>query len=126
MELLHLLTPLAEEMPGTQLAKYYCNLAYADTINPCTNTKYPGSMVASVMRSDVFLFDSVVPLRHVPYKHAEISAWLTPPAQQRIIPPLRLMQRTTNQKFSRLNALQMDFGPRTGGLFIADPPARRS
>jgi hypothetical protein len=99
------------------IVKFFVNLGFGDQLDPCKNSKFPGSMVVSVSRKDVPTIKGY-PMHHIPYKPTEIVAWLHPVVHQ--IPPLSFADFSQQPKLqqvihSKANCLEtLDFGGASG------------
>jgi hypothetical protein len=109
----------------SDIVRYICNYAFADVLDPCKNTKFPGTMVVSLCRNDIPTIvgrDKI----HRPYSKEEIVAWINP--VQRQIPPLNFQ---TNEKPSnkmkarekkiRFNTNNIEFGNDLGYFNYINP-----
>jgi hypothetical protein len=110
-----------------QCVQYICNLCFSDVLDTCKNTKFPGTMVASLSRKDLSSIKGVKSTFQV-YKSSDILPWLSP--VQRHIPALKMDARkvsaTDRQKpvgtllkssMSLPDVLRFDFGD-SSGLFV--------
>jgi hypothetical protein len=91
----------AKDLDTTHAIQYLCNLAFPESlVEPCANTKFPGSLVVSLSRQDVQKIRGTCPV-HRPYKEAHILAWMTP--MERHIPTVSIMEsaRRTQKSYQR-------------------------
>ncbi len=61
----------------SETVRFICNLAFEDHLNVGVNDKFPGSMVATLEKSQLKFWRGF-PQCHVPYSATEIQSWLTP------------------------------------------------
>ena len=81
-----------------EAAQYLCNFAYSDVLDPCKNSKFPGTLVVSLFRQDLEKIQGY-PRIHVPYKKEEIIAWIHPVSRQ--IPPTFFHSTETQEPFPK-------------------------
>ncbi len=100
------------------VVKFFVNLAFGEHLDPCKNSKFPGSMVVSVSRKDIPTIKGY-PMHHIPYKPTEIIAWLHPVVHQ--IPPLSFADFSQPAKVQAVVATKnttcletLDFGGASG------------
>ena len=60
-------TTLTTDDNEAGIVRYLCNLPFTDVLDPCRNSKFPGTMVVSLARKDLSLLNGV-PHIHTPYK----------------------------------------------------------
>jgi hypothetical protein len=111
--------------------KYICNLPFLDVLDPCKNTKFPGTLVTSLSRAKLPLLRGQ-PSSHMPYKATDIIPWIHP--IERHIPPLQFQNLTIAKPLVPKSKLQIteiplevdthkiDFGEEDG-LFLVLSPA---
>ncbi len=109
----------------SHITKFFVNLAFGEHLDPCKNSKFPGSMVVSILRKDLDTIKGFRP-KHIPYKSCEIVAWMHPVNHQ--IPPLAFpdfTQRPAKQGVvpaQNLNTLDtLDFGGANGYFDVMVP-----
>ncbi len=104
--------------------KYITNLCFSGTINPKTNSKFPGTLVVSVSKRDLSKFEGLRMI-HKPYKETELLPWLQ--GCKHITPQLHFSSDQKPQTFDNvkkwktdvnINPELLDFGPHTDPSFM--------
>jgi hypothetical protein len=78
-----------EDVETNNCLKFLCNTAFSDMIDPCRNTKFPGSMVVSLSRASLPKLKGRASI-HVPYKDTDIIPWINPVVRH--IPPFQFLE----------------------------------
>jgi hypothetical protein len=112
-------TTLTSDVTETDVVRYLCNIPFSDVLDPCKNSKFPGTMVVSLSRDDLHFLKGI-PCIHMPYKPEEIISWVNPKKRQ--IPPVFFEKKhkprktISCKKDTHLDVMCLDFGG-SDGLF---------
>lgn len=81
-------------------ARYICNLAFSDVLDPSKNNKFPGTIIPALSRNDLKKLTGQIGI-HKAYKSTDIIPWIQPVERQ--TPPVIDIQHindTLNQNTS--------------------------